>query len=177
MRGDFDRPSGTIRLAYDDRNLYFSIDQQDKTFVTRPAASLWDGDSLQIGVSVPQKFMIRPNNDGIQETAYAEFGVKADSAKPDSWVWASMNLNLMPLNQPIPNIVTKNRRDGDRTLYRFAIPWETLNIRPSAGMPLGISILFNDRDAGRDRHWVEWYGGIADGKDPSRYGSAVLSGK
>ena len=88
-----------------------------------------------------------------------------------------MNLNLMPLNQPIPNIVTKNRRDGDRTLYRFAIPWETLNIRPSAGMPLGISILFNDRDAGRDRHWVEWYGGIADGKDPSRYGSAVLSGK
>lgn len=177
VRGDFDRPSGTIRLAYDDRNLYFSIDQQDKTFVTRPAASLWDGDSLQIGVSVPQKFMIRPNNDGIQETAYAEFGVKADSAKPDSWVWASMNLNLMPLNQPIPNIVTKNRRDGDRTLYRFAIPWETLNIRPSAGMPLGISILFNDRDAGRDRHWVEWYGGIADGKDPSRYGSAVLSGK
>ena len=174
VRGEFDRPSGVLRLAYDERYLYFSIDQADKTFVTREAGSLWDGDSLQIGVSVPQKFMIRPNNDGIQETAYAEFGVKADNAAPDSWVWASMNLNNMPLNGPIPGFIGKNRRDGELTCYRFAIPWETLNIRPDAGMPLKISILFNDRDAGRDRHWLEWYSGIADGKDPSRYGSAVL---
>ena len=41
-------------------------------------------------------------------------------------------------------------------------------------MPLGISILFTDRDNAKDRHWVEWYSGIADGKDPGRYGNALL---
>lgn len=71
VRGDFDRPEGTLRLAYDDTYLYFAIDQADAVFKTRPGASIWDADGLQIGVSVPQKFMIRPNNDGIQETAYA----------------------------------------------------------------------------------------------------------
>lgn len=65
------RPEGTLRLAYDDTYLYFAIDQTDAVFKTRPGASIWDADGLQIGVSVPQKFMIRPNNDGIQETAYA----------------------------------------------------------------------------------------------------------
>ncbi len=174
VRGEFDRPEGTIRLAYDDQYLYFAIDQKDAVFKTRPGASLWDADGLQIGISVPQKFMIRPNNDGIQETAYAEFGIHAGAEQPNSWVWASMNLNEMPLNQPIPGLVAKHGRTGETTLYRFAVPWKSLNIRPQPRMPLGISILFNDRDDARDRHWIEWYSGIADGKDPSRYGSAAL---
>lgn len=174
VRGEFDVPEGTIRLACDDKYLYFAIDEKDAVFKTSAASSLWSGDSLQIGVSVPQKFMIRPNNDGIQETAYAEFGVKADGATPDSWVWASMNLNEMPLNAPIPGFVSKNRHENGTTFYRFAIPWKTLNIKPVPAMPLGISILFNDRDDAKDRHWLEWYSGIADGKDPGRYGNALL---
>ena len=60
------------------------------------------------------------------------------------------------------------------TNYRFAIQWKTLNIVPAKQMPLGISILFNDRDDAKDRHWLEWYSGIADGKDPARYGEARL---
>lgn len=171
VRGNFDVPEGKIRLAYDDKFLYFSIDVEDKEVKTSKGASLWDGDSLQIGVSVPQKFMLRPNNDGIQETAYAEFGINADS----SWVWASMNLNEMPLNAPIPGLALKNQRQGETSFYRFAIPWKTLNIKPVTDMPLGISILINDRDEAKDRHWVEWYSGIADGKDPGRYGRARLT--
>ncbi len=170
VSGEFDRPEGTIRLAWDDERLYFFIDELDHTFRPRKGAALWDGDSLQIGLSAPQSFMLRPNNDGIQETAYAEFGVTAEN---ESWVWASMNLERMPLHQPVPAIKNESRRDGNRTLYRFSIPWATLNLRPKAGMPLGISILVNDRDE-KDRHWIEWYGGIADGKDPSRYGTAIL---
>lgn len=174
VRGDFDRPEGTLRLAYDDTYLYFAIDQTDAVFKTRPGASIWDADGLQIGVSVPQKFMIRPNNDGIQETAYAEFGINAGGEAPNSWVWASMNLNEMPLNAPVPGLIARNRREGNQTVYRFAVPWKSLNVKPAAQMPLGISVLFNDRDEARDRHWIEWYSGIADGKDPSRYGAAVL---
>lgn len=174
LKGRFDRPAGTIRLAWDKNNLYFAVDVKDRDFIpAKSAASLWDGDSLQIGVSVPQKDMIRPNNDGIQETAYAEFGVKASSESPDSWVWASMNLNNMPLHAPVPGIVTKNRAENGGIAYRFAIPWKTLNIKPSKGMDMGISILVNDRDPA-GRHWMEWFSGIAYGKEPSSYGSAVL---
>ncbi len=174
MKGTFDRPEGTVTLAYDNEYLYFAVEVKDKDFMPQAsAASLWNGDSLQIGVSVPQNRMIRPNNDGIQETAYAEFGVKADGKAPDSWVWASMNLNLMPLHQPVPGIVMKNSY-GDGTIhYRFAVPWKTLNIKPAAGMPLGISVLVNDRDPA-GRHWLEWFSGIANGKDPISYGRAVL---
>ncbi len=173
VRGDFDRPEGAIKLAYDEKNLYFSIKVKDQTFKTADGASMWDGDSLQIGISVPQKYMIRPNNDGIQETTYAEFGIKADGKQPDSWVWASMNLNQMPLNQPVPELICRHTRTDGETDYLFAIQWSVLNIKPVKDMPMGISILINDRDT-KDRHWLEWYGGIADGKDPSRYGSAVL---
>ncbi len=174
MKGIFDRVAGTLFLAWDSEFLYFAVEVKDKDFLPQEsAATLWNGDSLQIGISVPQRCMIRPNNDGIQETAYAEFGVKADGKTPDSWVWASMNRNLMPLHQPVPGIVMKNSFDAGTIHYRFAVPWKTLNIKPSAGMPLGISILVNDRDPA-GRHWLEWFGGIADGKDPSSYGRAVL---
>lgn len=54
------------------------------------------------------------------------------------------------------------------------MPWETLNIRPGEGVPLRLSILVNDSDGGV-RHWMEWFGGIADGRDPGLCGSAVLT--
>lgn len=54
------------------------------------------------------------------------------------------------------------------------MPWETLNIRPGGGVPLRLSILVNDPDGGV-RHWMEWFGGIADGRDPGLCGSAVLT--
>ena len=125
--------------------------------------------------SVPQSDMYRANNDGIQETAYAEFGLAPDNR---SWVWASMNLNRMPLAAPIPNLVSKSSVSDGVLHYKAAIPWETLNIRCRAGLKLRLSVLVNDRDRA-GRHWLEWFGGIADGKDPASYGEAVLleSGK
>ena len=114
--------------------------------------------------------MFRANNDGIQETAYAEFGVSADNR---SWVWASMNLNRMALAAPVPGIVSHSKVDDGVLLYRVAIPWETLNIRYRPGLGLRLSVLVNDRDRA-GRHWLEWFGGIADGKDPGAYGEAKI---
>ena len=85
-----------------------------------------------------------------------------------------MNRNAMPCNRPVPGIRLDHRRDRTWTFYRAAVPWETLNIRPGGGVPLRLSILVNDSDGGV-RHWMEWFGGIADGKDPGLYGSAVLT--
>ncbi len=170
IKGEADRPTGFLRLACDEKYLYLSCDVRDKEY--RPAAetrSLWDGDSLQIGISVPKSDMIRVNNDGIQETAYAEFGIAPDNR---SRVWASMNLNQMPLAAPVPELVSKSSASNGVLRYRIAVPWETLNIRWRSGLPLRLSVLVNDRDRA-GRHWLEWFGGIADGKDPDAYGEAI----
>lgn len=174
LTGKNDRPSGVIRLAWDENFLYYAVDVNDATCRTaaRPA-DMWQGDSLQCGIAVDPQFMLRPNNDGLQETAYNEFGTDLRNHEARSWTWASMNRNAMPCNQPVSGIRLDHRRDRNRTLYRAAVPWKTLNIRPEAGMPLKLSILFNDLDGGV-RHWTAWFGGIADGKDPGLYGSAVL---
>ncbi len=166
-----DVPTGTIRLAYDNDCLYVAVDVRDATHrLGRNASQLWQGDSLQIGLSVARGDMVRPNNDGLQETSYCEFGV---AGADWSWTWASSDRNAMPVGQPVPGLVQRTERDGDWTRYRLALPWRTLNVRPRRGLPLGLSVLCNDLD-GRTRHWVEWYGGIADGKNPQLYGAMTL---
>lgn len=171
LKGEVDRPAGKLHLACDEKYLYLDCEVKDREFL--PAgddALLWNGDSLQIGISVPQADMFRANNDGIQETAYAEFGVSADNR---SWVWASMNLNRMGLAAPVPGMISHSKITDGVLLYRVAIPWETLNIRYRPGLGLRLSILVNDRDRA-GRHWLEWFGGIADGKDPGAYGEAKI---
>ena len=171
LKGEVDRPAGKLHLACDEKYLYLDCEVKDREFL--PAgddALLWNGDSLQIGISVPQADMFRANNDGIQETAYAEFGVSADNR---SWVWASMNLNRMGLAAPVPGMISHSKITDGVLLYRVAIPWETLNIRYRPGLGLRLSILVNDRDRA-GRHWLEWFGGIADGKDPGAYGEARI---
>ena len=78
------------------------------------------GIPFRSAISVPQADMFRANNDGIQETAYAEFGVSADNR---SWVWASMNLNRMGLAAPVPGMISHSKITDGVLLYRVAIPW------------------------------------------------------
>ena len=171
LKGAYDRPEGKLYLAADENYLYLACEVKDREFLPAgDSASLWNGDSLQIGISVPQSDMYRANNDGIQETAYAEFGIAPDNR---SWVWASMNLNRMPLAAPVPGLIAKSSVSGGVLHYKAAIPWKSLNIRCRAGLKLRLSVLVNDRDRA-GRHWLEWFGGIADGKDPASYGEAVL---
>jgi hypothetical protein len=174
VKGKNDRTQGQLYIAWDNKHLYIGAQIKDKYF--RPSkipSSLWAGDSLQIGISVAPKFMIRPNNDGIQETSYAEFGVipkKGDN----SWVWASMNRSKMELRQPVPGLLNESERNGDHTIYKIAIPWDSLNVKtPKIGMEFKLSVLVNDRDIG-NRHWLEWYSGIASGKNPALYGKGLL---
>ncbi len=172
-KGVNDKISGQLYLSGNSQYLFIGARLLDKHYrPEKSIASLWKGDSLQIGISVPAEYMIRKNNDGIQETSYAEFGVRQSNERPSSWVWASMNRSLMELNKPVPGLLSSFTRSGDVSVLKIAVPWKTLNIKPAAGMPFGISILVNDLDD--SRHWVEWYSGIANGKDPGLYGRAVL---
>jgi len=56
------------------------------------------------------------------------------------------------------------------------IPWSALNVKnPREGLKIRFSLLVNDADESKQRHWLEWYSGIANGKDPSLFGEGVLT--
>ena len=176
--GAFDRPQGTISLGWSEKALLIKVDTKDKWHVVaKTPESMWSADSLQIGIAVAQSEMIHQNNDGIQETLFTSFGLMpADGGICKSWVWASSNRNLAELSSPLPDIEATWTREGETTKYVAAIPWKSLNVKtPRIGLPLKFSMLINDADESKQRHWVEWYGGIASGMDLSLYGDAILA--
>jgi hypothetical protein len=181
IEGEFDRPEGKLYLGWSRESMLLRLVCRDRWQITaEQPESMWQGDSLQIGFCVPQEEMIRPNNDGIQETSFTEFGLMpAADGQCRSLVWSSTNRTLSELGKPLTGIKASWQRKGEFITYRIDIPWQSLNVKnPRPGMPVKLSLLINDCDsiAGKryQRHWLEWYSGIADGKNPELYGSGVL---
>jgi len=178
VNGAFDVPEGSLELGWSEKALLIRISMKDKWHVAASSPEgMFGGDSLQIAFAVEQSEMIHPNNDGIQETLYTEFGLMpAEGGVCKSWVWASSNRNLSELSAPMPGVEAKWSREGDTTSYVAEIPWRSLNVKePREGMKLRFSLLVNDADESKQRHWLEWYSGIANGKDPSLFGEGVLT--
>ena len=176
--GGFDRPEGRIRLSWNKSSFLLRVETHDRWHVVKESPeTMFGADSLQIGVSVGQDEMIHPNNDGIQETSYSEFGVMpSGGGECASHVWASSNRNLSELSKPLPDLKVRWSRADDITVYELEIPWKSLNVKnPRPGMHLKFSLLVNDADESKQRHWLEWYSGIGNGKDPSLYGEGILA--
>lgn len=168
-------PRGRVALAWSPTHVFVAAEVEDEDHHPQSGSGLWGSDGLQISFRVPTQRLVRPNNIGIQETSYAEIGVSAAPEEPRSWNWASMNRQTLALHGPVPELQFRFARRKRVTVYEIAVPWATLGARVpmAAATRLGVSVLVNDDD-GTGRHWLEWYSGIADGKDPSRFGAAVL---
>ena len=181
VNGEFDRPAGKLYLGWTKDYLLIRVAVNDKVHLASDTLEgLWSADSLQIGFAISRDEMVHPNNDGIQETSYTELGIlPAADGKAVSRLWASSNRQLAELNEPVPAFEGKWTREDQVTVYSLNLPWSALNVKnPRADLPVKFSLLINDCDAivdrRKQRHWLEWYGGIADGKDPALYGDAVL---
>ena len=169
-------PRGKVAVAWSPTHVFVAAKIEDEQHHPGSGSSLWGADSLQISFRIPPEKLVRPSNIGIQETSYAEIGVSPGEKEPRSWVWASMSRQTMALGAPVPGLLFRSARRGGITVYEIGVPWATLGARlpMAAQCALGFSLLVNDDD-GTGRHWLEWYSGIADGKDPSLFGSAVLA--
>lgn len=175
--GKADAAHGRLAFAWNEEALLLAVDVADATPSPGTAAgSMFNADSIQLGVSVATAQQLRPCNVGIMETAYAELGFTATAAGPASWVWASMNRTTLALDGPCREAqVAIVAPAADRCVYELAVPWATLGIvKPSPGMPLRLSLTLNDRGP-EGRQYLEWYGGIAQGKDPNAYGLGLLA--
>ena len=96
--------------------------------------------------------------------------------QPMTWRWVSYVPEL-PVGVAEPRVRLSVKREGDITTYDILFPWAVMGLdRPmAAGSAIGISLSLADADTGKtSRRALRLYGGIAEGKDPEKYGPLWL---
>jgi hypothetical protein len=149
-------------VAWDATFLHLLVVVTDDTHRNeRQDGSLWDGDSIQLGIATD------PGREGVE---HAEISVGLGKAGPQAWI--HQNFAGRPTGPA--NFPADVRRQGTTTTYDIAIPWKTLGVSPKPGDWLGIGLVVNEDDAGK-RGWLGWHRGIATDKNPALYGQIVLT--
>lgn len=154
--------SAHAAVQWDDDNLYIAIRVSDDVHHNpRRDGSLWDGDSVQLGIT-PEP--------GVATATYCEYTVGLGEA--GTQLWAHRNFTGMPTGPlALPAAVV---RTGGLTCYELAIPWQELpELEPEEGTWLGFGLVLNDDD-GEGRGWLGWHHGIASDKSPSLFGQVTL---
>lgn len=154
--------SATGAVAWDDTVLHLLVVVTDDTHRNeRQDGSLWDGDSIQLGIA---------RDPGREGADYAEISVGLGTAGPQAWI--HRNFSGCPTGPGTFPVTV--RREGTETTYELAIPWKVLGIKQArAGDWLGLGLVINEDDGG-GRGWLGWHAGIATDKNPALYGQIVL---
>jgi hypothetical protein len=149
-------------VAWDKTALHLLVVVTDDTHRNeRQDGSLWDGDSIQLGIASD------PGREGVE---HCEISVGLGKAGPQAWI--HRNFSGRPTGPG--NFPVAVRREGTTTTYDVAIPWQVLGLHPKLGTWLGLGLVVNEDDAGK-RGWLGWHQGIASDKNPALYGQIVLT--
>jgi hypothetical protein len=167
-----ERPAGfaaRFALAAGDHGLDLVVEVDDPVFHQRgELPGLWNGDSLQFALDcdgsaawrnqVEFLFARRPGDTWLVKTQVPGF----DGDLPQRWspAWKQVE-HARALVEPRPGGL------------RYAVHVERSELYPWAydpAAPLRFSLLVNDSDGGGRLGWLEWGGGIGEGKEPERYG-------
>ncbi|SEB10049.1 sugar-binding protein [Leifsonia sp. 21MFCrub1.1] len=153
--------SGDLWLTHDDSTLYITARMTDDTqYQPARAADIWQGDSMQIGVS--------PGWPGESRTPVSEIGTALTSAGPtDVARW-------LPVGATTDGITSAVARDDSQhtTTYELAIPYTSLgatSVFDPADRVLAATVAFNDNDGTVRRGWSSWGKGVAESKDPTKF--------
>ena len=166
------------RFAWDENNLYLKVDVTDDVqFDCLNKDELWDWDSLQIGFAPD-----RTDNSRYFVFTIGRYNGKVrmfmDNDTIGSREGKAMSTNLLPA------AITRDEQT-QTTTYELTISWSKffgLSEAP-AGKTIGFDIVVNDRDEaiteGKEpgqwsRYFIEYYGGIASGRHPEKFGSLIL---
>lgn len=176
--------SATFQAAHGFDGLHMRVVvRDDEHLQTRSGEDIWSHDSIQIGLD-PDHQKTWEANDlfGLKGHRVFEYGVAGASDKnatvlrPLTWRWISYT-DTLPVGVAEPRIRLKVTREGDITTYDILFPWAVMGLdRPmTAGSAVGISLSLGDADTGKTgRRALRLFGGIADGKDPEKYGPLWL---
>ena len=170
--------SATVQAAHGLDGLHLRVVVRDEEHLqTRSGEDIWSQDAIQIGLD-PDHQKTWEANDlfGLKGHRIFEYGVAWNGKQPMTWRWVSYVPEL-PVGVAEPRIRLQVKRAGDLTTYDMVFPWSVMGLdRPmSAGSALGISISLADADTGKPgRRALRLFGGIAEGKDPEKYGPLWL---
>ncbi|WPJ95106.1 sugar-binding protein [Coraliomargarita algicola] len=170
--------SATLQAAHGAEGLYLRVAVRDDDHLqNRSGEEIWSQDAIQIGLD-PDFEKSWEANDlfGLKGHRVFEYGVAWDGTDVMTWRWISYVPEL-PVGEPEPRIDLRVDRVDDLTIYNILFPWSTLGLdKPmAAGSAMGISLSLADADAGKKgRRALRLFGGIAEGKDPEKYGPLWL---
>jgi hypothetical protein len=150
--------SATLQWAHDGKGIYLSVTVKDQAhFPGEPGAGLWNGDSIQLGISAGGKT--------------TQVGL-TEAGDGYGWCWVSPIAGEAGRELKTPFQVT---REGSTTFYELYLPFEALDFAYEPGMALRAAFVVNesDKEGGRVRA-LRWHDGILAGGGVDRYGHLVL---
>lgn len=164
---------GVGRFAYDDDNFYAAFEIDDAKHVQdRELWELWRDDSIQIAFD-PLIDGARVSGGGYRSDDY-EYCFAHTSKGP------TVARYQAPQGKPtgeIESVLFAFAREGGKSIYEIAFPWSELEpFDRHSRNAFAVSILVNRSD-GEGRSYVEWGGGIGEGKDPRKFIPVLLPGQ
>jgi len=154
-------PQTSLRVMYDDANLYFGVTcdepRMDKLTAVghaRDSGEVFHGEAIEIFVD--------PDHD---QRTYYQFGINAAASIYDSRLtdpaWSAKVRAATVLGEKAWTV-------------EVAIPWADLGVAPQTGWLFSLNVC-RDRLLGTDRQWSNWAQTAANFHDPLRFAPAVLS--
>jgi hypothetical protein len=157
--------SARIWLGWNAESLFVTTRVRDPIHhpTTDEPTGFFDGDSIQIGVD--------PRNEAGAEGGYGAHDVELGLV---------LGANGIRANQTFPtmrrlDIPVAGERIAGETIYRAAIPWSVLGIRPRAGMVLAFDLIVNQNNGTGRAYWIGITPGIGESKRPSGFVKLFLA--
>lgn len=133
------------RVVWDDNNLYLAASIQDDTHVQTESGNLvYRGDSLEIQVDTDRvgDFAPKPSPDDFQILlSPGDF----ETLPPSAFRFQGTNFGGIS-DAPGHHITIAAQPMAEGYTLEAAIPWTDLNMRPQAGLVLGVALNANDND-------------------------------
>lgn len=169
--------SAKLWLGWDDAGLYLAAEVTDRAHSqTRTGSSIWANDCLHLGFdmlndTLPPDFSGQGGHDGHNDFEIGLALTEERGAQAYEWYSGSV-----PARGLLGQVAFAAVREGDRTVYELALPWEHLGgYKPASGRVLGFGfVVMNSNDGSNAPYWLQFTPGICGGKDPSRYDSFAL---
>ncbi|WP_409344977.1 DNRLRE domain-containing protein [Paenibacillus sp. MBLB4367] len=153
--------SGSVWLNYDSSHLYLTAKIKDDTFsATSSGADIWKNDAIQ--------FAIASGLPG-ESPYWYEYGISQTPEGPQIYRWITPPGVAKGAVTNGRLSVTREEAQ-DYTIYELALPWsEVAPAKAAKNEVMSFSIVVNDNDGTGRKGWIEWGGGIGDGKLSSKF--------
>ncbi|GGF84780.1 hypothetical protein GCM10010912_32460 [Paenibacillus albidus] len=155
--------SGNVWLSHDSNHFYLSAKIKDDIQASlSTGADIWKNDSIQFAVA---------NGLPGESPYWHEFGISQTPEGPQIYRWITPpGVEKGPVESG--SLAITRDEDQNYTLYELSLPWsEIAPIQAEKNEVISFSMLVNDNDGNGRKGYIEWGGGIGDGKLSSKFRS------